>query len=162
MIEIILLYKHESKRCKRQENEETSPHRGIQGGPSISLQVHITFPSKAITYSLNTNGTSRPLRCINVHILFWVVVVHCARSLLMHKTSNARKQHKNAQHRGATVHVKNYHTIFLIWQKLCFQIIEQIDSIWNLQMEACSFFKYAHVIWVAVHRAGSVKPITRL
>lgn len=59
MIETILLYKHESKRCKRQENEETPPHRGIGGGLSISLQVHITSASKAITYSLNTNCDQR-------------------------------------------------------------------------------------------------------
>lgn len=59
MIETILLYKHESKRCKRQENEETPPHRGIQGGPSISSQVHITSGFKAISYFLNTNCSNR-------------------------------------------------------------------------------------------------------
>lgn len=41
--------------------------RGIQGGLSISLQVHITSASKAIGYSLNTNCTDRPLQYINVH-----------------------------------------------------------------------------------------------
>lgn len=61
MIETILLYKHESVRCERQENEETPPRQGIRGGLSISLQVHITSASKAISCSLNTNCTNRLL-----------------------------------------------------------------------------------------------------
>lgn len=47
MIETMLLYKHESKRCRMFKNEGNPAHRGIHRGPPISLHVRITSATKS-------------------------------------------------------------------------------------------------------------------